>query len=754
MPQSDDCDDPGSTPARGSPPYVPFRGCGAYCGPGWCGGEQKGEVRSLCNFSVAAHGPLDACCKVHDYCCGATAAERAQCNRALIECMQHVSKRDEECLTSSGLPLPTVLFASVMKLVPDWCCGSPCPGSDEDAPLLDFDFVDQTARNFLGPPPINSTNGSIPWYEKHAWQTGELHALLLAWLSVLALALGCYVLVLLHHRRLLSRLRTASGATAERSGDIPPPDEPSTLSFARLGYRTAAGAEILQGISGAVEPGELVALMGPSGSGKTTLLDTLASRRHEGTCDGAIYWNGDVCAPGTAAHQRFRENSAYMLQLAEAFSTGLTVRENLVYSATLRLPAGTPLNALLARVNQVIVSLRMQRIAEVTVGAATGGGISGGQKRKLSLGMELLSTPSLILLDEPTSGLDATSSLEVMSAIRAYCDTGRSAVVTIHQPRHEIVQTFDHMLILYRGAVAFDTSPAAIHTALLRLSESVVWSDGGSMATGNPAELVMDFLQAPCPPELLSEYSGILERESSLSSCATTPSSTSRAASSVRRANEPRRDLETLGDLFTSLRRKHGEEHARLVEERAARMRDRSSGAGDSAGGAPAGAAAAYVVSSRASSPRGRAGFHLGFMKIALLESRYLRETPLGELFSPPLFTVLFGAVFGTLYFQTTQAYSLASLLFVLAKTVRSRATHGALPHRAPPPRCTAESMHRVWHRSATPGRCPSSAASSHPPARSTMWRPSRVSTARHTRWRSGTSPSPSSRAPRCCSCT
>ena len=115
------------------------------------------------------------------------------------------------------------------------------------------------------------------------------------------------------------------------------------------------------------------------------------------------------------------KNTGYMLQLAEAFSVELTVFENLVYAALLRLPAETPLEKVLARVESVINELFLRRIAHVKVGSATGGGISGGQKRKLMLATEMLASPALLFLDEPTSRLDSASSLEVMVALRRYC---------------------------------------------------------------------------------------------------------------------------------------------------------------------------------------------------------------------------------------------------------------------------------------------------------------------------------------------
>eukprot|EP00966_Prymnesium_polylepis_P224956 5203072-Prymnesium_polylepis.1 len=201
------------------------------------------------------------------------------------------------------------------------------------------------------------------------------------------------------------------------------------------------------------QSGRLVAIMGPSGSGKTTCLDVLAGRRRDGVIAGSIYVNGRSRSQQDA-QEFFNNNTGYMLKLAEAFAVELTVMENLVYAALLRLPAATKFEQVLKRVDEVIDECGMRPIPHVRVGSATGGGISGGQKRKLMLTTEMRNKPALLFLDEPTSGLDATSSLQVMAALRAYCMSGRAVAVTMHQPRTEIFSTFEKLLLLSDRVVA------------------------------------------------------------------------------------------------------------------------------------------------------------------------------------------------------------------------------------------------------------------------------------------------------------
>ena len=132
-----------------------------------------------------------------------------------------------------------------------------------------------------------------------------------------------------------------------------------------------------------------------------------------GRVEGKCYINGRLRTPNSATSRFFKARSGYLLQLAEVFYAQLTVRENLAYAAMMRLPPKQSLLEKMARADAVIHELDMGIVADVRVGDATEGGISGGQKRKLMLGVEILALPAVLFLDEPTSGLDTLAAMEV-----------------------------------------------------------------------------------------------------------------------------------------------------------------------------------------------------------------------------------------------------------------------------------------------------------------------------------------------------
>ena len=141
-----------------------------------------------------------------------------------------------------------------------------------------------------------------------------------------------------------------------------------------------------------------------------------------------------------------------------------------MYAAFMRLPSGLTRKERFQRINLIVSVMRMGSIADTAVEARSGGGLSGGQKRKLSMAIELLSLPDILLLDEPTSGLDSTSSLDIMEALRSYCNSGRTALVTIHGPRHEIFQLFDRIVLLQRGSLVSDLGPQATLQLMRRVA--------------------------------------------------------------------------------------------------------------------------------------------------------------------------------------------------------------------------------------------------------------------------------------------
>ncbi|XP_028798408.1 ABC transporter G family member 11-like [Neltuma alba] len=208
---------------------------------------------------------------------------------------------------------------------------------------------------------------------------------------------------------------------------------------------------ILAGLTGYAKPGQLLAIMGPSGCGKSTLLDTLAGRLGPKTRQaGEILINGhkQVLAYGT---------SAYVTQ-DDALLTTLTVGEAVYYSAQLQLPDTMSKEEKKQRAEFTIREMGLQDAINTRIGGWGCKGISGGQKRRVSICIEILTRPRLLFLDEPTSGLDSAASYYVMSRIASLDRKDgiqRTIIASIHQPSTEVFQLFDNLCLLSSGRTVF-----------------------------------------------------------------------------------------------------------------------------------------------------------------------------------------------------------------------------------------------------------------------------------------------------------
>ena len=232
---------------------------------------------------------------------------------------------------------------------------------------------------------------------------------------------------------------------------------------------------VLFGVSGVARPGEVLALMGPSGSGKTTLLNCLHPERAGSRVSGNITVND---APLVKADKR---RIAYVLQEDTLFPS-LTVRESLLFTARLRL-AGADEQAKAEAVDAVIAQLSLVRAANNTVALC-----SGGEKKRVSIAIELLTGPTVLLLDEPTSGLDSTTSGSLLRTLLALArEHSRTVVTSIHQPTSAVYLAFDRVLMLCDGHVVFDGPP---RKTLGYLEAAGFACDGPC----NPADFVMDLL--------------------------------------------------------------------------------------------------------------------------------------------------------------------------------------------------------------------------------------------------------------------
>ncbi|KAE9588324.1 putative sulfate-transporting ATPase [Lupinus albus] len=205
---------------------------------------------------------------------------------------------------------------------------------------------------------------------------------------------------------------------------------------------------VLEGLTGYAEPGTFTALMGPSGSGKSTLLDALSSR-----LAANAFLSGTILLNGRKAKLSFG-TAAYVTQDDNLIGT-LTVRETISYSARLRLPDKMPWSDKRALVESTIIAMGLQDCADTVIGNWHLRGISGGEKRRVSIALEILMRPRLLFLDEPTSGLDSASAFFVTQTLRALARDGRTVIASIHQPSSEVFELFDQLYLLSGGKTVY-----------------------------------------------------------------------------------------------------------------------------------------------------------------------------------------------------------------------------------------------------------------------------------------------------------
>lgn len=210
---------------------------------------------------------------------------------------------------------------------------------------------------------------------------------------------------------------------------------------------------ILHGLSGQVRSGQVLAIMGASGSGKTTLLNLLSGRMKsskECLSGGKIFVNG-----ASRNYASFPHIAKFVEQDDTTMFPELTVREQILYSARLALPPTLSDDQKARRVDRIIQELGLSACKDTFIGFENVRGVSGGERRRAAIGVELVTDPSLIFLDEPTTGLDSFNALNVMSSLRHLARNGRTIVSTIHQPRSSIYHLFDMLCLISEGRIVY-----------------------------------------------------------------------------------------------------------------------------------------------------------------------------------------------------------------------------------------------------------------------------------------------------------
>ncbi|KAG4430218.1 hypothetical protein IFR05_014304 [Cadophora sp. M221] len=227
--------------------------------------------------------------------------------------------------------------------------------------------------------------------------------------------------------------------------------KPASLYFENVCYNMN-GKQILSGVQGVAHPGEIMAIMGASGAGKTTFLDILARKNKRGAVSGDFYVNGEK------VNDTDYKNVVGFVDQEDTMLPTLTVHETIMTSALLRLPRDMGKSAKEQRVYEVEKQLGIFAIKDSLIGSedGKGRGISGGEKRRVGIACELVTSPSILFLDEPTSGLDAFNAFNVIECLVTLAKTyKRTVIFTIHQPRSNIVALFDRLLLLAKGKTVY-----------------------------------------------------------------------------------------------------------------------------------------------------------------------------------------------------------------------------------------------------------------------------------------------------------
>ncbi|KAJ3054386.1 hypothetical protein HDU99_007787 [Rhizoclosmatium hyalinum] len=188
---------------------------------------------------------------------------------------------------------------------------------------------------------------------------------------------------------------------------------------------------LLKGVSGIFQPGRLTAVMGASGAGKTSLLQVLAGEARQGSLTGSILINGEE------VKGNMKKVSGFVFQDDVILAT-MTVREAITMSALLRLPEEMSLEEKTKAVERTIKLLNLEKCAATIIGNSSIKGVSGGERKRCAMAMEIITNPSILFLDEPTSGLDTFTAFSVVNTLRNLASTGRTIITTIHQPSSEI----------------------------------------------------------------------------------------------------------------------------------------------------------------------------------------------------------------------------------------------------------------------------------------------------------------------------
>ncbi|KAK9283806.1 hypothetical protein L1049_012060 [Liquidambar formosana] len=256
--------------------------------------------------------------------------------------------------------------------------------------------------------------------------------------------------------------------------------------------------QLLRCVTGKIMPGRITAVMGPSGAGKTTFLSALVGKAIGCTTTGVILINGK----NESIHS-YKKIIGFVPQ-DDIVHGNLTVEENLWFSAKCRLPAKLPKPDKVLVVERVIDSLGLQAVRDSLVGTVEKRGISGGQRKRVNVGLEMVMEPSLLILDEPTSGLDSSSSLLLLRALRREALEGVNICMVVHQPSYTLFKMFDDLVLLAKGGLT------VYHGSVKKVEEYFAGLGINIPERVNPPDHFIDILEGIVKP---SASSGVSYKE-------------------------------------------------------------------------------------------------------------------------------------------------------------------------------------------------------------------------------------------------
>ncbi|RLM48518.1 hypothetical protein C2845_PMPSC055894 [Panicum miliaceum] len=276
----------------------------------------------------------------------------------------------------------------------------------------------------------------------------------------------------------------------------------TSLTYTVVKKQRGAGGEwekkdvdLLHEITGYAPKGCVTAVMGPSGAGKSTFLDALAGRI--ASLDGRVALDGVEMSPSL-----IKRSSAYVMQDDRLFPM-LTVYETLMFAADFRLGSSVSASDKKLRVENLIEQLGLTSSRNTKIGDEGTRGVSGGERRRVSIGVDIIHGPALLFLDEPTSGLDSTSAHSVIEKVHDIACAGSTVVLTIHQPSSRILLLLDHLIILARGQLMYSGGPKEVTAHLSRMGRKV---PKGENSIEHLLDVIQDYEQSEFGVKALAEF--------------------------------------------------------------------------------------------------------------------------------------------------------------------------------------------------------------------------------------------------------